>query len=513
MRLYVLLSFAFCLTTLSWRLDSKRKALENHTTERLSKPFSNLYSISPRAQKPSEKTQLNFVSAPGDGHLYLNGALFDFRGFNVPTIFLGELRLVRIPLDLRFFVYDIVRRFSHIGGEYQCRDLLKSILGFGTPVGRAYTLQVANDVFPEGRTPASSAHIIGWDKGSDVPGNPSAKLDLRFFVIQWTLAVAEHLKSLAPNTLVMDGSFSRSPENAWDKDVLDSEYVELFSYHLCPYGNRALNIKTILKQSSSEGPRSQEDFGYRRAWILKAYSRFTCAGALAWSLRPHADTGGFLTNSEGYNIYSYHVPGWDTQATAMFDTQEAQVVGLTYNASYRLLGLEPPPRPIPGPPEPFLLTNGRQVGLSWRGSAWAKWYEVFGAAAKDSISAPVSNAVYDNVEAGELFVALDPQTPTKFLNATRHLGKTPESHSGWSDQKWCVAGSQGSCSFTIPSKDRQQAQSAVRLGHGLYTVVPRMNSTSAGNFNEGGWYSVRGISADGVPGEYSEAVFVGTDWV
>jgi hypothetical protein len=64
---------------------------------------------------------------------------------------------------------------------------------------------------------------------------------------EWTVDIAKHIKSLAPKTLVMDGSFSRTgdPSTAWPTEALESEYVDLLSYHF--YGTVSLAIGASLK--------------------------------------------------------------------------------------------------------------------------------------------------------------------------------------------------------------------------------------------------------------------------
>ncbi|KAH9817134.1 family 5 glycoside hydrolase [Melampsora americana] len=81
-----------------------------------------------------------FVTAKGDGHLYLDDRLFDFRGFNAPTLLEG--------------------------GDWQARDLLETISGFGTPATRTYPLRIANTQFG-GYIPPSSGQVIGWDHDRD----------------------------------------------------------------------------------------------------------------------------------------------------------------------------------------------------------------------------------------------------------------------------------------------------------------------------------------------------------
>lgn len=49
----------------------------------------------------------------------------------------------------------------------------------------------------------------------------------------WTILIAKHLKSRAPNTLVMDGSFARTDnmESCFPREVLESDCVDIVSYH------------------------------------------------------------------------------------------------------------------------------------------------------------------------------------------------------------------------------------------------------------------------------------------
>lgn len=53
----------------------------------------------------------------------------------------------------------------------------------------------------------------------------------------WTLAIAKHMKALAPRTLVMDGSLARLNDRnkCWPVECLKSPDIDLFSYHY--YGN------------------------------------------------------------------------------------------------------------------------------------------------------------------------------------------------------------------------------------------------------------------------------------
>ncbi|PLW25832.1 hypothetical protein PCANC_23236 [Puccinia coronata f. sp. avenae] len=538
-----------------------------------------------------------FVYAPGDGNLYLNGELFNFRSFNAPTIFEG--------------------------GEYQGRDILKSIAAFGAPVTRTYTLQIANDALENGKMPPSAGHITGWDKSSNdwiynedqwrttdqmldlsrhygvkliIPiinqdyGNPDLNyigdfIDLirhrygiygfkdaakrvdfftdktmleafkkliTFFLnrvntysgirygddktilafetgnemswkpspntssqpapAQWTIAVSQHLKTLAPKTLVMDGSYSRHPAFAWEEEALKSKYVDLFGYHFYGQGDTEAFEKLHAKVRAYGKTLVIAEHGfYKEASIWRdVYKRFNCAGTLAWSLLPHSEKSGFVTRSEGHNIHGYHVPGWRNQTSKQFDTQEEEVISATYDASYHILGREPPPKPVPGRPEAFIVSNGSNAGLSWRGEAWAAGYEVFGAEAWGREFRLISDVIPDNVEPGGIFLPLNPARPTELLHITTLKPKSDEPHKGWVDLKWCRKRSILGC------QDSPQAPGSAGMDHlgnfvgkSSMKVMPIMTPLRDRN-HSGGWFSVRGVSADGTPGKHSRPVFLKT---
>ncbi|KAA1097768.1 hypothetical protein PGT21_019264 [Puccinia graminis f. sp. tritici] len=131
--------WAFCLLVLAIGSHGEVQTALNTTKDSLSNNNLHGGSRSPGAHSSSARSagpKPGFVTAPGDGHLYLNDELFDFRSFNTPTIFDGQ--------------------------EFQGRDLLQTVLAFATPVTRTYTLHVANNMFSDGVQSPSSSHILGW---------------------------------------------------------------------------------------------------------------------------------------------------------------------------------------------------------------------------------------------------------------------------------------------------------------------------------------------------------------
>ncbi|KAI7938937.1 hypothetical protein MJO28_014516 [Puccinia striiformis f. sp. tritici] len=356
---------------------------------------------------------------------------------------------------------------------------------------------------------------------------------------KWTLEIAEHLKSLAPKTLVMDGSYSRKNSSFWEKSVLESTSVDLFDYHL--YGENDLSWYTALHEEVRAHGKTliigEHGFYSNVAAYNQVYKKLDCAGALIWSLRGHSDQSGFDTHSEGNNIFAYHAPGWLNQTSKDFDTQESSVVSATYDASYAILGLDPPPKPVPGTPQSFFLTNGSHVGLSWRGSTWADRYEILGAHVQGLSFNLLSNQVQDNVGSGEVFIPLDPHQPTKLLIVQPGKPKPHESHGGWVDRKWCVPGSacwEATHLFDKSIKnngtaDISPARSSITKFHinplsrstsrkSRFQVLPSMLPSTSSSSNRkravaGGWYSVRGINSDGVHGKRSKAVFLKSNWL
>lgn len=127
------------------------------------------------------------------------------------------------------------------------------------------------------------------------------------------------------------------------------------------------------------------------------------AGSMVWSLREHADTGGFVTHGEGGDIYSYHIPGWSPPTSPMFDALEQYIVGSTYTASHRLLNQAVPHYPAPWAPT-ILAANTTGNGTAFFqfvGGTWAEHYEVFHAVAgNDGGWQQAVNYLRDDVDAG-----------------------------------------------------------------------------------------------------------------
>lgn len=248
--------------------------------------------------------------------------------------------------------------------------------------------------------------IMIWETGNELQQSVSGQTPAPG---EWTADIAAYIKSIAPNQLVMDGSFARSDNtNAYDSTALASPHVDVFSYH---FYNGASEFG-FYNQSASYVT------GYGKAFIAGEWGLYgsegdyqsfldTCvyggsAGCLIWSLRQHNSAGGFSTHSEGNNRYSYHEPGW-TPRDGDFDAFEPQISPLIYQYSYYINGQSPAPYPTPAPAPNLIQASGG--GLIWQGSAWGQSYKVQTSGDNTNWS-DRDSGVLDNLDAGSILYGL-----------------------------------------------------------------------------------------------------------
>ncbi|GAA5968157.1 hypothetical protein JCM11641_003752 [Rhodosporidiobolus odoratus] len=231
-----------------------------------------------------------------------------------------------------------------------------------------------------GRRYGDDPTILAWETGNEMN-----HLGMRPAPASWTLIMARHLKSRAPRTLVMDGSFARndSPERCYEEEVLKSAEVDIVSYHY--YGDG--EIRRVKKDCEIARKHNKVfiagEFGFFSkpdlyASLMAAVDSAGGAGSLVWSFRPHSAKGGHKTHSEGDGHWSYHIPGWKQPAHHEFDAREASIVSAIRIASFRINGTKPPSSyPVPTvPSRPWLAQHPQGPAICFRGSAWAAKYQV-----------------------------------------------------------------------------------------------------------------------------------------
>ncbi|KZT59383.1 glycoside hydrolase family 5 protein [Calocera cornea HHB12733] len=229
--------------------------------------------------------------------------------------------------------------------------------------------------------------VLAWETGNEMNGGAGAPPPGA-----WTVEIARHIKALAPHTLVMDGSYARtdSQKACFAPEVLRADSpISILSYHYYGSGDAWRLAKDAAFAARHGKVFVAGEFGFFPqadefdAFLLAA-RKAGVAGSLVWAMRGHAQDGGFDTHGEGDGIWAYHAPGWTAQeAREEWDARELDVVRAVRSAAYALAGQPVPPHPAPTKaPEAWAVQLPRSPaspagwGLRWRGSAWAKHYEV-----------------------------------------------------------------------------------------------------------------------------------------
>ncbi|EGG11181.1 uncharacterized protein MELLADRAFT_102780 [Melampsora larici-populina 98AG31] len=265
--------------------------------------------------------------------------------------------------------------------------------------------------------------------------------DLRPAPANWTIDITQHIKLLAPNTLVMDGSYFQEHIEAFNRTFVVGEH----GFYSLPAKYKEFNAN------------------FTGAGVSLTLTSFTC----------------------------YHAPGWRNQTDEAFDQIEYNVVCGTYKASYKLLQDDVAPYPIPSYPYAFFATNGSTVGLSFKGAAWDEHYEIWAAGSDESNFVKVADDVLDNVGLGKLFVPIDPTQPTAPLKFhTEVLIRPIKDQSGWEDTKWKTGGS-------------EQVHGTINPLREDYPLTAQSASQSIDCASLRRWYTGRGLSVDGYHGPFS----------
>ncbi|GAA5848532.1 hypothetical protein JCM8547_004542 [Rhodosporidiobolus lusitaniae] len=260
-----------------------------------------------------------------------------------------------------------------------------------------------------GRRYGDDPTILAWETGNEMN-----HLGMRPAPASWTLIVAKHLKSRAPRTLVMDGSFARNDdcERCYEREVLESPDVDIVSFHFYGSGEirRVKKDIEIAKRHNKVFVAGEYGFFGKTSdyeSFLSAIDSAGGAGSLVWSLRPHSSRGGYKTHGEGDGNWSYHIPGSKQIAHCEFDPKEAYIVSSIRNASFRINGLKVPSSfPVPLPPSRlWLVQHPHGVAMSFAGSAWAAKYQVFVRSSSGAGPEQVTEAL-DSTKEGEFCVVL-----------------------------------------------------------------------------------------------------------
>jgi endo-1,4-beta-mannosidase len=245
--------------------------------------------------------------------------------------------------------------------------------------------------------------IMAWETGNEL------KLSTSEFVRR----TAAHIKSLAPQQLVVDGNYLNLLRSS-----LDDANVDIINNHLYP-ANGVLSPATIQHDLAFIGGRKAYivgEFGLApvgkicdvlQSVVDTEVGGARAAGALLWGLRGRRHEGGFYWHREGSSdYYSYHLPGFASND----DFEERAVIDAVRLAQAQLRG-EKRMAPLPIPEAPRLRAVGPDRVLRWMGAPVARSYRIERAARGSDAWTTIASGVSDGTN------RFDPRRDTLFRDA------------------------------------------------------------------------------------------------
>lgn len=211
-----------------------------------------------------------------------------------------------------------------------------------------------------GRRYRDDKAILAWQLGNELRNAPLA----------WEGEMADYLKSLDPNHLVMAGNDARVPLDPPENlDILVRHYYRTDWSERCRE-DRALAAGVRPFIVGEYG--LEKDVGLMRRFHEETWRNGT-AGSLIWSLYSHHRDGGFYWHQifTDPSIGSFHWPGFSSGAAH----NEREMLAILREYAFRMAGAEMPPVAVPKSPE-LLHPGGRLPLISWRGSAGAEGYDI-----------------------------------------------------------------------------------------------------------------------------------------
>ncbi|QBD78350.1 hypothetical protein EPA93_21045 [Ktedonosporobacter rubrisoli] len=193
--------------------------------------------------------------------------------------------------------------------------------------------------------------ILAWETGNEI--NPP---------VSWTSTIADYLKKLDPQHLVLDGTKGVNVRN------LALSSVDIYSNHYYPMSVAALNSDASTVKDGhkvfivGEYNWTGRGGGDKLNSFLAGVEASTAAGDMFWSLFGHNDAYGYVKHLDGYTV---HYPG---------DTPDMRAsIQLFRTHAYRMRRSALPALSVPGTAQ---ITSVGNHQLTWRGTALADTYTI-----------------------------------------------------------------------------------------------------------------------------------------
>lgn len=245
----------------------------------------------------------------------------------------------------------------------------------------------------------------------------------------WTIEMSTHIKTLAPNLLVADGTFGGlNLTTRLAPSVLQSDSVDIFTNHYYYGLQDVVNTTAILLDAKFVAQKNRKVFlvgelGFKKEIIFSAMRAMLenkgISGVLPWSLRFHSSDSGFYTHSEIDGVYAYHCPGFNQSAG--FGADDFIMAKTVRSLSLELAGMDPQTTayPLPQPVKPAAGILYSALAIKWMGSAWAASYEVNRVCGDGQVQV-VAVGIQDNLPDGSILYG-DTQAHSDNLNNCTYL--------------------------------------------------------------------------------------------
>lgn len=210
--------------------------------------------------------------------------------------------------------------------------------------------------------------ILAWETGNEL-GIENAKGSAKVFD-QWTLEMAEFIKSIDKNHLVNDGKDCY--RYGLSDDQVNNPYVDMLTDHYYWGDYIASAIKSREKCKGKKvfyvGEFNHESIDIHEKLFKEVIANGT-SGAMVWSLRFHTKDGGFYFHGKNTDATNpcYRWPGFDSAPTNEFRKMEQ-----IRRFAYEIRGLAVPQ--LTAPAAPYLIPESTPAQLRWRGSVGAYSY-------------------------------------------------------------------------------------------------------------------------------------------
>lgn len=210
--------------------------------------------------------------------------------------------------------------------------------------------------------------IMAWETGNELKASTPA------FIKQ----TAAHIRALAPNQLIVDGTYLKILPYS-----LEDENIDIINNHFYTVNNnnKPETVINNLKTINGKKVYLVGEFGLKPVAglekILKTAVQYNhngaqAAGVFIWGYRGHRHNGGFYWHKEGNGPYfSYHLPGFPENS---FNEEQA-VVKIVREAQAELEGLSGVPK-LTVPQAPKLRSISNAGSIKWMGSPTGRTYRI-----------------------------------------------------------------------------------------------------------------------------------------